>query len=281
MPAIRLDDVTFYYSGTEQCSLKNVCLEIDQGEFVAVIGANNSGKSSLCYALTGVIPHLYHGKLHGDIYLTGKSTKSMSVDEISRSAGLVMQIPQNQLSGVRYTVFEEVAFSLENRGIPRDSIKKRVAETLELTGLTNLAERCPQHLSGGQQQKVVLAAVLANDPDILILDEPTTFLDPQGTNQVFEILSQLKSRGKSIVIAEQNLELIALYADRVVTLHNGEIVLDGPPSQVLTDHRLNELGLDLLRYTKVAEQAAQNNMWNKSMAPAVTFSQTVRGLEVG
>ncbi len=279
MSAIKIENVSFSYSGYENCSLKNIDLTISNGEFIAIIGANNSGKSSLCYALTGVIPHLYHGNMQGCIKLYNQDIKEKSVPEISNIAGLVMNIPKNQLSGVRYTVFEEVAFSLENRGVPREEIKCRVGKTLKTAGIQELAERNPQNLSGGQQQKVVLASVLANDPGILILDEPTTFLDPQGTIQVFEILHQLRSKGKTIVIAEQNLELIAMYADRVVVLNEGEIVLNGPPSKVLTNSLLIEVGLDLLRYTKVAGLAEKKGLWKPLTTPAITLEETIEGLK--
>ncbi|WP_319760157.1 ABC transporter ATP-binding protein [Maridesulfovibrio sp.] len=280
MPAIKLKDLSFSHSGSEETALKNINVEINKGEFVAIIGANNSGKSSLCYALTGVIPHLYRGKMQGSICINNQDTKTKSVPEISNEAGLVMNIPKNQLSGVRYTVFEEVAFSLENRGIEREEMKQQVAQTLKKIGIEELADRCPQHLSGGQQQKVVLASVLANNPEILVLDEPTTFLDPQGTRQVFEILHQLQQSGKTIVIAEQNMELIAMYADRVIALHDGEMILDGTPSAVLTDSKLQQIGMDSLRYTKVSELAAQKGLWQESKSPAITLEATIEGLKI-
>jgi energy-coupling factor transporter ATP-binding protein EcfA2 len=280
MPVIKLKDLSFSHSGSEETALKNINVEINKGEFVAIIGANNSGKSSLCYALTGVIPHLYRGKMQGSICINNQDTKTKSVPEISNEAGLVMNIPKNQLSGVRYTVFEEVAFSLENRGIEREEMKQQVAQTLKKIGIEELADRCPQHLSGGQQQKVVLASVLANNPEILVLDEPTTFLDPQGTRQVFEILHQLQQSGKTIVIAEQNMELIAMYADRVIALHDGEMILDGTPSAVLTDSKLQQIGMDSLRYTKVSELAAQKGLWQESKSPAITLEATIEGLKI-
>ncbi len=280
MSAIKIEELTYFYPDSQKCSLNNLSLQIDRGEFIAVIGANGAGKSTLCYALTGVIPHLYHGKIQGNIHLNGNDLKSMSVAEVANSMGFVMQIPAQQLSGVRYTVFEEIAFGLENRGMEREQIIQRVGKTLKLTGLTKLANRCPQQLSGGQQQKVVLAAVLASEPDIVVLDEPTTFLDPQGTEQIFKILQQLQEEGKTIIIAEQNLEFIAIYADRVIVLNEGQMVLDGDPSQTLTDPILKKVGMDFIRYTKVAELAEQKDLWNNEISMATTFTETVKGLKI-
>ena len=196
-------------------------LHISEGEFVAIIGGNNSGKSTLCYALSGVVPHLFNGTFEGKVLIDGKNTKDKRVGEIAQNVGLVLQVPGNQMSGVRFTVFEEVAIGLENRGVDRDRIFARVETVLDLIGLAQFSDRSPFELSGGQQQRLALATVLAVNPDIIILDEPTTFLDPQGAELVFEILHQLQQQGKTIIIAEQRLDLIAHYAKRVVALDNG------------------------------------------------------------
>ncbi len=279
MPILQCEKLSFAYPGTAHNALNELSLSIEPGEFVALVGANNAGKSSLCYALTGVIPHLYHGNMQGIIRVDGKDTADCKIADLARTVAFVMQKPEHQLSGVRFTVFEEVAFNLENQGMGRDDIRSRVTKTLRMLGLENLAQRSPHHLSGGQLQKVVLAAALAGDTPVLVLDEPTTFLDPLGALQIFELLQQLRTAGKTIVLAEQRLENIAAFADRVIALDKGTAVLDGPSAEVLASPVMREIGLDWTRYTKVAALARTRHLWPGNAPLPATLSQTIRGLE--
>ena len=256
-------------------------MRIPAGEFVAVIGANNSGKSTLCYALTGVIPHLYHGKMQGKVLIAGTDNKDKTVSEIALHVGLVLQVPGSQMSGVRYSVFEEVAFGLENRGVPREVMRKRVKKILALIGLEKYAMHSPFHLSGGQQQRLALATILATDPAVIVLDEPTTFLDPQGARLVFEILRQLQQQGKTIVITEQRLDLIAEYADRVLAFDKGHLVMDGKPEEVLTSQVMQTIHLDWTRYTQVVDLASQKGLLPVDLPLTASLSETVAILSHG
>ena len=278
MPALEVSHLTFTYPTATRPSLKDVSLSAEKGELVALIGANNSGKSTLCYALSGVVPNFYRGGFAGSVMAGTMNTTEHTISELAQQVGLVMQIPANQLSGVRYTGFEEVAFGLENLGVRRSEIIEKVTSVLEITGLSNLGDRSPYQLSGGQQQKLALAAVLAMSPSILVLDEPTTFLDPEGARQVFEILLDLKNQGKTIIIAEQRLEWIAEYGDRVLVLEDGELVLSGTPDEVLTNQEIKEVGLDWMPYTKSAELAKQRGLWQRERQLPSTFTATVSGL---
>lgn len=278
MPTLEVSHLSFTYPTATRPALKDVSLSVKSAELVAIIGANNSGKSTLCYALSGVVPNFYSGRFAGSIVAGTMYTTKYTVSELAQQVGLVMQIPANQLSGVRYTVFEEVAFGLENLGVHRSEIIQRVTDVLEITGLSNLAERSPYRISGGQQQKLALASVLAMSPSILVLDEPTTFLDPEGGRQVFEILLNLKKQGKTIIITEQRLEWIAEYADRVVVLANGELVLNGTPEEVLVDPIIQKIGLDWMPYTKSAELASDMGLWENGRRLPSTFAATISGL---
>ncbi|WP_320174050.1 ABC transporter ATP-binding protein [Maridesulfovibrio sp.] len=280
MSPIEIENFTYSYASSASPALHDLNFEIGAGEFVALIGANNSGKSTLCNALCGAVPQLYHGEFDGNVRVCGKDISATSLAELSESVALVMQHPERQLSGIRFTVAEEVGFSLENRGVDRAEILERVDEALVLTGLSNLAERSPHHLSGGQLQKVTLASALACDTPVLVLDEPTTFLDPMAARQVFEILDSLRSKGKTIVLAEQRLESIAIYADRVIAFHEGRIVLDGPPAEVLVSPLIKDIGLDWTRFSKVAELARKRARWAEGRALATTYGEVVEGLEV-
>jgi energy-coupling factor transporter ATP-binding protein EcfA2 len=278
MIQLEIDQLTYHYPGSESPALHEVSIKIDRGEFVAITGANNSGKSTLCYALAGVIPHLYHGRIEGQVLIGGQDNKDKTVSEIARHVGLVLQIPGSQMSGVRYTVFEEVAFGLENRGVPREQMLERVQTILALFGLEEHATRSPFHLSGGQQQRLALATVLAVDPAIIVLDEPTTFLDPQGAKLVFEILHKLQQQGKTIIIAEQRLDMIAHYADRVLAFDKARLVLDGSPREVLTSAVLPDIKLKYTRYTQVAQVLRQKGLWPEKLPLPASLTETVDGL---
>ena len=275
MVQIETDLLTYQYPGSERPALHEVSISIPAGEFVAVIGANNSGKSTLCYALAGIVPHLYHGKMQGRVLIDGTDNKDKTVSEIALNVGLVLQVPGSQMSGVRYTVFEEVAFGLENRGVPREKMRKQVKRILALIGLEEYAAHSPFHLSGGQQQRLALATVLATDPAILLLDEPTTFLDPQGTTLVFDILRQLQQQGKTIVIAEQKLDLIAEYADRVLAFDKGNLVMNGLPREVLTSPIMQSINLNWTRYTQVVDLACKKRLLPIDLPLPASLSETV------
>lgn len=275
---IEIKDLTYTYPATKEPVLKNINLQVEKGQLLGVIGANRSGKSSLAYALAGVIPHLYQGEFSGSLRVGKLNTREHSVGELLRQVGLVLQHPMHQLSGARYTVFEEVAFGLENIGVAREEMQARVENALAQVGLRDFAERSPYQLSGGQQQRLMIAAILALAPPILVLDEPTSFLDPQGTAQVFELLVKLKEGGHTIVITSQRLAQLAETADRVVALADSEIVMDGTPREVLTSPKLKKIGLRWSRYTQVGVLAKERGLWDAQNPLPVTFDEAVEGL---
>ena len=277
MHCLEIDSLTYRYPTAQSPALNDVSLTICKGECVALIGANNSGKTTLCYALSGIVPLYYRGEFTGSVRVGGLETMTQTISSLSRQVGLVLQHPIHQLSGIRYTVFEEIAFGLENHGIPRDDMLHRVTEALSLVGLSDTGDRSPFELSGGQQQRLAIAAVLAVSPDILVLDEPTTFLDPTGVQNIFELLLELKRKGKTIVLAEQKIEWIAEYADKVIALADGKIILSGSPAEVLTSPILQRIGLNWSRYTKAAELARQRQLWPDTLPLPITFSEAVAG----
>lgn len=164
MAFVNLQNVTYKYPLTEKPVLQNLSLQIQEGEFVSVIGPNGAGKSTLCYALAGFVPHFFKGEINGEIEVDGKKSSESTLDEWVLNVGLAFQNPFNQISGAKYTVFEEIAFGLENIGVPREEMKKRVEEAMSLTGISELADRSPYSLSGGQQQRVALTSILVMRP---------------------------------------------------------------------------------------------------------------------
>ncbi len=277
MPVVRLQQVTYYYPLTETPALQDINLEIEEGEFIAVIGPNGAGKSTLCYTLAGFIPHFYKGELQGTVEVDGRSTQDSNLSDWVLRVGLVFQNPFNQISGAKYTVFEEVAFGLENRGVPRNEMIQRVEEVLEMTGIADLAARSPYSLSGGQQQRVALASILVMQPKVLVLDEPTSQMDPIGTREVFGVIRKMAQKGMTVVMAEHKMEWIAQFADRVIALWEGKIFLEGKPQQVLTDERLVEKGFGVSRYTTTARLALSRGLWQAERPLPVTLEEAVSG----
>ena len=248
----KLEDVSYKYPLEDREILKNINLDIKKGEFWAVIGKNGSGKTTLCNVLRRFIPDFYKGELKGKITLEGKELKDYSAKEIVQKVGFVFQNPFTQISGVKETVFEEIAFGLENLALDAEDIRKRVEETLKLLHIEELRNKNPYELSGGQGQKVALASIIAMDPEIMVIDEPTSQLDPKGTEEIFEIIDILKKEGKTIILVEHKLELIAEYAEKVMVLDEGEMILSGNTEDVLKNKILLEKEIGIPQYTALA-----------------------------
>lgn len=248
----KLEDVSYKYPLEDREILKNINLDIKKGEFWAVIGKNGSGKTTLCNVLRRFIPDFYKGELKGKITLEGKELKDYSAKEIVQKVGFVFQNPFTQISGVKETVFEEIAFGLENLALDAEYIRKRVEETLKLLHIEELRDKNPYELSGGQGQKVALASIIAMDPEIMVIDEPTSQLDPKGTEEIFEIIDILKKEGKTIILVEHKLELIAEYAEKVMVLDEGEIILSGNTEDVLKNKILIEKEIGIPQYAALA-----------------------------
>jgi energy-coupling factor transporter ATP-binding protein EcfA2 len=276
MALVNLQNVTYKYPLTDAPALQNINLQMEEGEFVAVIGPNGAGKSTLCYTLAGFVPHFFKGQLTGNVEVAGVKSHNSSLSEWVLSVGLAFQNPFNQISGAKYTVFEELAFGLENIGIPREEMKARVEESMELTGISDLADRSPYSLSGGQQQRVALTSILVMQPKILVLDEPTSQMDPIGTREVFGVIHGMAERGMTVILAEHKVEWIAQFANRVIALKDGQILLEGTPSEVLTSTLLSENGFGVSRYTSVARKAKEMGLWKRDRLP-VTLDEAAEG----
>ena len=276
MAIVNLQNVTYKYPITETPALQNINLQVNEGELIAVVGPNGAGKSTLCYTLAGFVPHFFRGELTGTVEVAGLESSKSSLHEWVLNVGLAFQNPFNQISGAKYTVFEELAFGLENTGVPRDEMKQRVKEAMKLTGISDLADRSPYSLSGGQQQRVALTSILVMQPKVLVLDEPTSQMDPIGTREVFGVIRTMAEKGMTVVLVEHKVEWIANFADRVIALHEGQILLDGKPGDVLTSDLLAEKGFGISRYTSAARKAKALGLWKKEKLP-VTLDEAVEG----
>ncbi|KPL83855.1 hypothetical protein SE15_01025 [Thermanaerothrix daxensis] len=277
MAVIEIQNLTYTYPATSHPALREVSLTVEAGEFVAIIGPNGAGKSTLCYTLAGFIPHFFKGELQGEVRVAGQDIRRVRLEDWVLKVGLVFQNPFNQISGAKFTVYEEIAFGLENIGVPREEMKRRVEEVMALTGIEDLADRSPYALSGGQQQRVALASILVMQPEVLVLDEPTSQLDPIGTREVFQVIRRLAHQGVTIIMAEHKVEWIAEYADRVIALAEGRVIGTGTPADVLTDPRLPDYGIGISRYTAVARRAAGEGLWPAERRLPVTLDEAEAG----
>lgn len=233
-----LRGVSFTYAYTDEPALRDINLELEDGLLYGVIGPNASGKTTLCALLRGIIPHFHEGELEGSVEIRGRDLLDWDPAELSPTIGYVFENPFTQMSGIKETVFEEIALGLENLGRPRDEVIARVDEVIAQLELGKLVAKNPNELSGGQRQKVAFASIIAMDSDVIVIDEPTSQLDPESADAVFAIIADLKARGKSIVLVEHKMDLVAQYADRVIALAGGRVILEGPTAEVFASSEL-------------------------------------------
>jgi energy-coupling factor transporter ATP-binding protein EcfA2 len=242
--AIELTGVRYRYAGASASALSDVSLRIEPGRVVGVCGANESGKSTLCLVLAGLAPKVIGGRLDGSVRIDGVETGAMRPFELAQRCGLLFQNAATQLSNTTATVFEEIAFGPCNLGLPIGEVVERVWWALRAVGIEPLAPRDPARLSGGQGQLVALASVLALRPAYLILDEPTSELDPAGTALVAEALAGIaRETLAGIVLVEHKTDVLAHIADEVLVLDRGAVALSGSAA-LLADPRLADLGVD-------------------------------------
>lgn len=234
-PALAFRGVHYRYAESEGPAVDGIDFEVQSGEWVGVVGPTNAGKSTLCYLAIGLAPQFFGGTLRGEVTILGAPSREQTVPQRSKRVGLLFQNPFTQVSGARDRVDEEIAFGPENHGLPRAEIDQRVADTLQLVGLKGLADRHPLDLSGGQLQRLALASLLAMRPELLLLDEPTSQLDPAGSLALFDVLAGLHRRGVTILMVEQKLEAVAALCPRVLALDSGRLIANGPPQQVFND----------------------------------------------
>lgn len=241
--SIEIRQFSYTYPRCPTPALDDISLSIPDGTFFGLIGPNGSGKSTLCRALIGFVPHFYHGSVHGEIEVNEQPVEGSTISELAQTVGFVFQNPFDQLTGIAETCFDEVSFGLEQRGISAPEITRRVEEALTDVGLADKVDRHPFNLSGGQQQRLAIAAVLALQPQVLVLDEATSQLDPAGTEEIFGLARRLHAAGRTIVMVEHKLDKFAQHAERIGVLYRGKLVAAGPCESVLTDPRLSSWNL--------------------------------------
>ncbi len=278
-PIIEMSHITFSYDApaegaaenSEDAALRDVSLSIGEGEFVGVIGPSGAGKSTLASVMSGAIPHHYRGALYGATLVDGHDTCDVTLTDISQVVGSVLQDIDTQM--VASVVEDEMLFGLENFGVPHDQIEERVAQTLETVGISNLRDREIATLSGGQKQKVAIAAILAMRPRVLVLDEPTAALDPASSTLVFETLRKVREEGVTVVVIEQKVALLSEYCDRILVMSKGSLALDGTPREVFSHgDELRRIGVDSPRVARVYNSLAKDGLVEGG-APCLTVPE--------
>lgn len=249
---IKVENFSFYYSDSEKPALQDVNLSIQDGEFILITGPSGSGKSSLCRCFNGLIPNFYGGKLEGRVEVQGLNIKDHPTSELAGKVGMVFQDPENQL--VSTDIEREIAFGLENLGTPKSTIVKRIEESLDIVGIPHLRHVNLQELSGGEKQKIAIASVLALHPEILVLDEPTSQLDPKGAEDVLTIIERLNDElGITVILIEHRLDRVIHLIDRLIIMHEGRIMADGNPREVLRKEQIQKTGIGIPPIIKLAQ----------------------------
>jgi energy-coupling factor transporter ATPase len=248
MAIIETKNLAYTYPGGINQSISDVSIKVEKGEFVLITGPSGCGKTTLCRCFNGLIPHFYQGELKGEITVAGMDTGIHQTHTMAKSVGLVFQNPENQLFAL--SIEKDVAFGLENLGLDREEIRKRVDWALKLTGIFDLRERSPHEVSGGQQQRVAIASVLAMQPEIIVLDEPTSFLDPLSAEKIFEVIHKLnKKLGITVVLVEHRLDLTAKYANHIIIMDEGKVCFDGNPREILSTEETRLIGVGIPKAT--------------------------------
>jgi energy-coupling factor transporter ATPase len=259
MALVETEDLTYTYPGASKQSINSVSIKIEKGEFTLITGPSGCGKTTLCRCFNGLIPHFYQGKMNGTIQVAGLNILDQPIYALARHVGFVFQNPENQLFAL--SVEKDVAFGLENLGISREEMKKKVDWALKLTGIDDIRDRAPHELSGGQQQRVAIASVLAMQPELIILDEPTSFLDPLSAKRIFEVIHQLnESLDITVVLVEHRLDLTAKYADHIIIMNEGSVALDGAPREILRSEETRLIGVGIPKATRLYQLLRKSGM---------------------
>jgi len=275
---IEISDLSYSYPGSSRMALRDIDLVLEEGELVMLTGPSGCGKTTLCRCLNGLIPHFYGGEFSGEVVVSGLSVREKPISSLSQHVGYVFQNPDNQLFAL--SVERDIAFGLENLAMPRDEIRRRVDWAMEIVGVSALRHLPPHELSGGEKQKVAIACILAMQPEVVIMDEPTSNLDPVAARRMFDLIKDLNHElGLTVILVEHRLDLISTYVNRVVVMDGGRIRMDGSPRDVLDSVEARLLGLGIPKITRLYQELREEGLDFEDVPLTVAeFSSAFRGL---
>ena len=256
---LEIEELSFRYPEATRKAVDSFNLDIGESEIVVLAGPSGCGKSTLLRTINGLIPHMYTGEYSGDVRVAGSSVRTSSMRDLAQTVGFLFQNPENQI--FMFTVERDIAFGLENLGVPRPEMRRRVDEAIGLLGIENLSQRAPHELSDGQKQRVALAGVLAMRPKLIILDEPTSLLDPKTAMELVDLVARLrKELGTTFVVVEHRLDLLVRVANRIVVMNAGAKVLDGTPRDVLFGEDADGYGVAVPAVTRLQRMLAKDGL---------------------
>jgi len=254
-PVIQIRNLSFRYFGSERQVLSGINLDVYPSEIILIVGHSGSGKSTLLRAVNGLIPHQHSGNYSGEVIVDGETVEKSSMSSLALKVGYIFQNPENQI--FMFSVERDIAFGLENLGLPRKEIRERVDWAMNLLQIQSLALKAPHELSDGQKQRVAIAGVLAMKPKILILDEPTSLLDPFTAESLVHLVKDLRdSLGITVLIVEHRLDLVAKISDRIIVVDDGKVALEGAPREVLSITDVSRYGVTEPTIVKLAKRLA-------------------------
>lgn len=254
---LEIEGLNFRYPDSQKKAVSDFDLKVPEGEIVVLAGPSGCGKSTLLRTVNGLIPHMYSGDYSGEVRVGGGAVKDANMRDLAQKVGFLFQNPENQI--FMFTVERDVAFGLENLGVPRPEMRARVDESLGLLEIGDLAFRAPYELSDGQKQRVALAGVLAMRPRLVILDEPTSLLDPKTAAELVDLVAKLRRElGTTFLVVEHRLDLLVKVADRMVVMNEGAKVVEGTPKEVLFGDQAEGYGVAVPSVTKLQKMLAKD-----------------------
>ncbi len=276
MHIIEVRDLHYTYPNAKSPALKGVDLTVNKGEFILLTGPSGCGKTTFCRTLNGLIPHFYNGELEGEVTVNNLNIRDNPTYKLSQHVGLVFQNPDNQIFSL--TVEKDVAFGLENQGVPKQEMVESIDWALKMTGIEHLRERATHELSGGQKQRLAIASILAMKPKILVLDEPTSFLDPLGAEHAFRVLDTLNQEYDiTIILIEHRVDLAVRYADRAIIFNDGVVANSGSPADVFSHEETSLMGVAIPKTIVFYQKLKQRGIRLES--PPLSPEMLVKQLE--
>lgn len=256
---LEVNNLGFKYQLSNKPIFKDINFSVNKGDFIGIVGKNGVGKTTLCNIIRGIIPEFIKGELRGEVLIEGKNINDYNKSVLASKVGFVFQNPFIQISGIKKTVFDEIAFGLENLGIERNEMIDRTNDILKKLKIEYLKDKNPTQLSGGQSQRVALASVLVMDPEILLVDEPTSQLDPIGTEEVFETLGLLKEQNRTIILVEHKIDLICEYANKVIVMGDNGICMNGYTDDVMSNPLIEKYGVPMSKVARLSYLLSKQN----------------------